>query len=359
MPAMLAIQKNNIGDLVLATPFLRQLRIAVPNARIDVLASTYNAGVLNCNPDIDRIYSYSKRKHRGVEKVHRVYLHNVRLLAALRRVNYDRVFLLPGCDTPRHARLARLIAPRSTVSPPNRTDSTRSYLDNALSAPRECRHIVHETMQLLDDVLPSVDTPQVTPETTPCRLLPDVNLRARVVSLLVQRGLDERLPLVALQLSARRPKQRWREESFAALAKRLTLELGSQVLLLWSPGDPDVVTHPGDDAKVASIVGRCGDLPVFACRTPTVPELVAALSLPDIVVSSDGGAMHLAAACERKVVALFGDSDAQRWHPWCSSYRVLQAARGDVNDIPTSDVFAVVASLILTRQSGHPTRGHA
>jgi len=74
--------------------------------------------------------------------------------------------------------------------------------------------------------------------------------------------------------------------------------------------------------------------------------LIAVLSLADIVVSSDGGATHLAAACNRPIVALFGDANPVLWHPWCAEYRIVQAGtHACVEDIEVEQVFNAVVAI--------------
>ena len=74
-------------------------------------------------------------------------------------------------------------------------------------------------------------------------------------------------------------------------------------------------------------------------RGPTLPELIAGLSLCDYMVQSDGGAMHLAAALGKPIVCFFGHSDARRWHPWAVPYELLQPKNEDVATLTATEVF--------------------
>jgi hypothetical protein len=102
-------------------------------------------------------------------------------------------------------------------------------------------------------------------------------------------------PLVALHISARKEKQRWPVERFVELAHRLHAEYAARFLVFWSPGDENNPFHPGDDGKAARLLDGLADLPAAPVRTEHLSELIAGLSLCDIAVLSDGGAMHLAA----------------------------------------------------------------
>ena len=61
---ILVVRRDNIGDLILTTPLLHALRRARPQAHIAALVNSYNAPVLDGNPDVDAVHVYDKAKHR-------------------------------------------------------------------------------------------------------------------------------------------------------------------------------------------------------------------------------------------------------------------------------------------------------
>ena len=105
-------------------------------------------------------------------------------------------------------------------------------------------------------------------------------------------------------------------------------------MLLWAPGSKDNPRHPGDDEAAQWIVQETKGLAVVPAPTPDLGTLIAALSLADRVVCADGGAMHLAAALGKPVVALFGDSPVERWRPWVVPHRVVRPDSHDLADLP-------------------------
>ena len=147
------------------------------------------------------------------------------------------------------------------------------------------------------------------------RLFPDGAALASVDARLAILGWDKAKPTLAVHISSRQPAQRWPETSFVELMKRLCTDGAVQLFLLWSPGAEDDPMHPGDDAKAARILASLGGLPVFACQTMSIPELVAVVALADQMICSDGGAMHVAAALGKPSLCFFGHSNAREWHP--------------------------------------------
>ena len=113
---------------------------------------------------------------------------------------------------------------------------------------------------------------------------------------------------------------------------------------------PVAVARFRDDDKAARIVALAAGAPVKPVRTTTLPALAKGLAACDAFVGADGGAMHVAAALGKPVVALFGDSDATLWRPWGVPQRVLQAASRDVADVSVEAVRAAFAD--LAREAG-------
>ena len=59
----LVVRRDNIGDLVLTTPVFAALKAHFPGARVEALANTYNAPILEGHPDLDAVHAYKKDKH--------------------------------------------------------------------------------------------------------------------------------------------------------------------------------------------------------------------------------------------------------------------------------------------------------
>ena len=93
--------------------------------------------------------------------------------------------------------------------------------------------------------------------------------------------------------------KRWPENHFAQLAKQ-KLEKGWQVWLIGSEKDQKITQAINELCN-----DECHD---FAGKT-NLTQAVDLLSLANTVVTNDSGLMHIAAALDRKVIALYGSSD--------------------------------------------------
>lgn len=321
------VRRDNIGDLVCTTPLFTALRKRYPEAWIGALVNSYNAPVLQGNPDVSEIFAYRKLKHREAGDT---VLSNVwtryRLIAALRRMKLDYV-LLAG-NAARAAGLVRMLGAKSVVG---------LAAAGKPAEPAQGSHEVEVTFRLAQAL--GITGPPPAPT-----VIPDEAAVARL-----RRDIATRLPgakrLIGIHISARKPSQRWPIERYAEVIRAVARRADAGLLLFWSPGPETDARHPGDDEKAQTLALELRSLSLLPVPTMGLGELIAGLSLCDKVICSDGGAMHLAAALAKPIVCLFGRSDAARWHPWGVPYALLQPASLDVRDIGVGDVLDALGRL--------------
>lgn len=307
---ILVIRRDNIGDLICTTPMLHQLRVAYPAAWIAVLVNRYNAEVLRWNPDVDAVFAYQKAKHRppGVSRW-QVWLETAGILWQLRRTGFDQVILAsPGAE-----HLSRWLGARQV------------YHDKGQQG-----HEVERCAEMLA-------TLGIRPCPGPLVIRAARTAKASALS-----------PVMGIHLSARKVRQRWPAAAFVELIRQLFKQgLAGEVRLFWAPGAAADPLHPGDDDKLRQVMAEVGSLPVTPVPTLTLRELIDGIDVCDEFICSDGGAMHIAAGLGKPIVCFFGNSGAERWHPWGVPHLLLQPESLQVSDI-TVDM--AVAALVRLRQ---------
>ena len=347
--SLLVVRRDNIGDLVCTTPLLAALRQRYPRAWIGALVNSYNAPVLERNPDLDEVIVYRKLKHVDPGRSKLVALGGrIASLWRLRRMKLDCVVLAAPGFVPRTLTLARALAPRAIAGFSDGSRAAEAIDLPVALASVQGRHEVEQVFSLARML-------DFEGEIPPLRMIPDPAAVGQANAALQRRGLGKRRPLIGVHVSARRASQRWPADRYAELIPQLHGNCGGEAMLLWSPGTADHPQHPGDDAKAAAIVQTVGArAPLLAYRTERLSELIGALSLCDAVVCSDGGAMHLAAALGKPIVCLFGDSPASRWRPWGVPHRVLQAAGRHVDGVSVQEVAHAFGELVKGTNGGQP-----
>lgn len=319
---ILVIRRDNIGDLLCTTPMLHSLRQQQPDAWIGVLANSYNGPILEGNPDVDQVFIYRKGKHREPgETLLSVWWATLKQLWALRRRRLDLIIVA----SPGGGKFARWIGARQIVEH---------------GQERGRGHEVEITQRLLSNV-------GMTAVPGPMHLAPDPQVQSRLLCQIP--ALNDCRYRIAVHLSARKIRQRWPEENFIALIQELLHQgAAEQVLVFWAPGAESDPMHPGDDAKAERVLAALAGEPVYPIVTHSLAELVAGLATADMVICADGGAMHIAAALGKPVLAMFGNSSVEQWRPWAVPHEVLQPVSQDVRDL---SVDLVVAAVNRLRQS--------
>lgn len=109
------------------------------------------------------------------------------------------------------------------------------------------------------------------------------------------------------------PAKRWPAEFFGEVANHY-IAMGWRILLFGSEKDRTITQQINQSAN-----SGCLDL---SGRT-TMAEAVDLMSLTDCVVTNDSGLMHVAAALDKNVVAIFGSSDPDFTPPLSSKATVM------------------------------------
>jgi ADP-heptose:LPS heptosyltransferase len=125
-----------------------------------------------------------------------------------------------------------------------------------------------------------------------------------------------RRPLIGVHASGGRDSKQWHVDRFAACARQLAREHQATIVLTGAPGDRRVVDLARRALHGVPFVDASGAL--------DLPTLAALLAELDLLIASDTGPMHLAAAMGTPVVALFGPSDPKRYGPLGRNARVVR-----------------------------------
>lgn len=119
------------------------------------------------------------------------------------------------------------------------------------------------------------------------------------------------------------PAKRWPPHYFAELAQQLHAQ-GHAIWLIGSPKDKEVADK---------IIALGNQQVINLCGNTDLAEAIALMACADLVVSNDSGLMHIAAALNRPLLAIFGSSSPQFTPPLSERAQVLKL------DLPCSPCF--------------------
>lgn len=339
-PKLLIIRRDNIGDLVLTTPLIHALRQRFPHGWIGALVNSYNARVLEDNPDVDKLFVYTKTKHRGQAGLWSAYWSTISLILQLRKLQIDYAILASPAASSKAQSFARWIGAHTVVGFGERANPQFRLEPSPKGSVHEVEQVFRIARLFGIESSPSETAVFVSESDSQAA-------RSRIT-----KGVPVGRTLIAIHISARKPKQRWPAERFVHFLRQLAdTRSDLTFVLFWSPGAPDNPTHPGDDAMARQILDRLEGVSIVAFPTPSLSDLIAGLSVCDQIICSDGGAMHLAAALGKPILCFFGNSDPATWHPWKVPYILIQPESQNVEDISVehvSEMFAELQSRIAT-----------
>ena len=144
-----------------------------------------------------------------------------------------------------------------------------------------------------------------------------------VEALLFAHGIDEERPTIALCPGAEfGPAKRWPSYYYSEITDDY-LSKGWNVIILGSSKDSKVAL----DIKNHLSIAPHKNLFDLTGKT-TLPDAVDILSMTDIVLTNDSGLMHIAAAVEAPLVALYGPSSPEFTPPLGKKFKVIRKESG-------------------------------
>jgi heptosyltransferase-2 len=298
---ILIIGPSWVGDMVMAQTLFVCLKRQHPDCQIDVLAPEWSRPLLERMPEVREALSFPLG-HGAFELATR------RRIGQQLRGRYDQAILLPNS-------LKSALVPYF-AGIPKRTGwrgEMRFGLLNDIRTLDKARYplMIERFMALAQ--APGAELPKPYPEP---RLVIDPASRDAAVE---RFGLTLDRPVLALCPGAEFGEaKRWPAEHYAAVADA-RLRQGWQVWLFGSqkdaPGGEEIrewVT-PGFEEDVCNLAGRT-----------SLAEAIDLLSCASAVISNDSGLMHVAAALDRPLVAVYGSTSPGFTPPLASQVEVVR-----------------------------------
>lgn len=298
---ILIIGPSWVGDMVMAQTLFVCLKRQHPDCQIDVLAPEWSRPLLERMPEVREALSFPLG-HGAFELATR------RRIGQQLRGRYDQAILLPNS-------LKSALVPYFAGIPKRtgwRGEMRFGLLNDIRSLDKARYPLMIERFMALAHA-PGAELPKPYPEP---RLAIDPASRDAALE---RFGLSLDRPVLALCPGAEFGEaKRWPAEHYAAVADA-RLRQGWQVWLFGSqkdaPGGEEIrewVT-PGFEEDVCNLAGRT-----------SLAEAIDLLSCASAVVSNDSGLMHVAAALDRPLVAVYGSTSPGFTPPLASQVEVVR-----------------------------------
>jgi heptosyltransferase-3 len=275
-PRILVIALRRLGDVLLTTPLIRSIRRAWLDATIDVLVFADTAGILEGNPDINRVVTMPSRPSAR---------QSFATAASILR-HYDLAVSTQSGDRP--TGFAVLASSRAVAPVEDRFSGRlkKALLARSVASAASIHRV--EALLRLADVLGIQRFDEIV---VPRRALPPV------------------APSGAFAVIHATPMftyKQWTAEGWRSVAAALSAR-GLTVVATGGPGEEEraYLDRVWNGTNVLRLDGRCD-----------WGQLAALLARAQVYVGPDTSVTHLAAAAGCPTVALYGPTDPRLWGSW-------------------------------------------
>lgn len=310
---ILMVQLRQLGDILLTTPCIRELKAFYPDAEIDFLSHKMGKHILQDNPDLFQLLTYGEDD--GIYA-------QLTLIRKLRQRKYDLV--MDFMYNPRSALLSALSGAKKRLAFPSR----RSFAYNEIvSQPSDSQYIVQEKFAYLRHVGASPQDESLVLPWFQKHMGPYLQAKDTFFA-------DTKQMRVVLSPTHRRKVRQWPVERYAKLADVLTRDWGAKVMWIWGPGEEEFVKQ---------VQGLCQEESNLSPKT-SLRELAALLANCDLFIGNSNGPSHIAVSTGIPSLQLHGPTIAQAWCPMTAIHGSIQ--KGSMGAISLGDVHQGLENLV-------------
>ena len=301
---ILVIGPSWVGDMMMSQSLYRTLKAEYPSAEIDVMAPAWCRPLLARMPEVNQALAMPLGERR-------------RLGRALRANRYDRAYVLPNSFksalVPFFADIPQRTGWRGEMRYGLLNDVR--VLDKAAFPLMVQRYVAlaydKGRVQRADDLPQPLLWPQLR--------VSDEEIAETTSAF----NLTDSRPIVGFCPGAEfGPAKRWPHYHYAALAQRL-IESGYQIALFGSAKD-----HEAGEQIRAALQEDARDFCLNLAGKTQLEQAVILIAACRAVVSNDSGLMHVAAALNKPLIALYGPSSPDFTPPLSDKARVIRLISG-------------------------------
>lgn len=283
---------RSIGDVLLTTPLIRNLKLHYPEAQIDVAVNAEAKAVLEENPDVKTVLPYDRKAIKSGG-----FWNRLKGEAAFAKVikdgRYDMVINMTEGD--RGAFLALWSGAKTRVGIPPKNRLLKNAYTHTFSK-QEHLHTVEWGLKALEAL-------GLEPKEKKVYAFSGEAAQAKVDTL--------ELPEIFVHVH---PLSRWQfkcidDTKMAAMIDFLESEMGVRC----------VITAAADAKeldRVDNILSLCTSKSLSLAGQLNLKEVIALNAKAKFFLGVDTAIMHIAAANDTPVLAFFGPSGAFHWGPW-------------------------------------------
>ncbi len=321
---ILIVNPFGIGDVIFSTPLVEVLKKHFPNSYIAYICNRRALRLIETNPSLSKIFVYEKDEYRSVLK-HSKIDGAKKILAFLKEIRRERFDVSIDLSLGyKHSMILKLIGIKKRVGF-NYRHRGKFLTDKLDIESFDNKHVVDYYLCLAK--LLGIDTESKFEP----RIFASTASETAGNKFLKEAGLSENelligmLPGCGASWGADAKRRRWGIEKFARLADLLIEKHGARIILLGDAKEIDVASGVQNLMKNKA---------VNYCGKTSLGDLIGIMTKCKLIITNEGGPLHMAVALGVKTVSLFGPVDERTYGPYSSSGDHAVVSRKDLNCRP-------------------------
>lgn len=331
---ILIILRHQMGDLITATPMLRSLKTAFPEAKLILVTKSstrYNEIYTGVNSIADEVFMYENGFENFINLVKQLRERKIDLAIVPSTVVYSATNHLQAYYSNAKIRVG--------VKSHDYEDNPVGYLLNVKNEFLWESKRIHQTQRNLDILRQFVANPS--------DVLIKINLNLSNLEFAekfyTENNIDRSKPVISIHPGAAKAGNVWPAEKFGELANLLNKKFDASILISEGPLDKKYA----DD--LAAILKEKYSIERILRHKGLLMNNLALIGLSDLFITNDTGVMHLASGLENPLIALFGPTKAFQWGPLGNDKISIQSASSNIQNIDVNEVFEQSIKLLYYR----------
>lgn len=297
---LLIIRPDHLGDVLLSTPAIRAIKQKRPDISIHVLCGEWSANVLANYDEIDLVLTLpfpGFNRALPSDNTPNPYMQAVASSRMLRKIGYSSAVIM----RPDHwwgAMLAFFAGIRERIG--YDMANVSPFLTTALE--HQHQHVVEQNLRLVENWTGELHSNQAEYS------FPVFDEdRDYIDSDLLDWRIPSEKPIICIHAGSGSTFKLWDALKWAKVADMLTSQFSASIVFTGSASEIFMINtikhHMTENAYIMAGSTNLGQLAALYARS-------------SVVLGSDSGPMHLAAAVDTPTVTLFGPADPVEFSPW-------------------------------------------
>jgi len=293
---ILILKFRNIGDVLLITPLLSNLKQYYTESQINVAVNKETEPMVSLNPNINKLITYDRNLIKSLPPVKKM-LQEIQFSFAFRKERYDMVINLTEGD--RGAQISWLTGAQIRIGYSNKNWILKNAFTHHLPK-QEFRHTLETNLD-------------------PLRIL-GIPINNKKVEIYCDKNdeyfIDNKLSKID-QFIHIHPVSRWlfkciNDKTMAQIIDYCEVRLNTKVIITAAPAQAEL-------DKINSILSLCKSNPINLAGELSLKQTAVLNKKARLFIGVDTAIMHMSAANDTPVFAFFGPSGTDHWGPWDSN----------------------------------------